>query len=214
MKLHEFQTAIGRYEGINASGVTQKIDLNPRSYHHLCRFSWQSSNGDLKSLKKVGTRENVAFRTRPDAPPFNHVQSGTPMQFIQGATDNSGADLGYCDDDHSTIVPHLICSEPRAEGSLIAEQWYEYTLDGKAWHKIPEAAYLIEKAVKKRGADWIYIFRKQSWAAHNPNPFKLEIEYKIDAKATFVPIPGKPISKGIPERADLKRIAHKIVSLK
>jgi hypothetical protein len=215
MTLHRFETNMGEYKGTNASGASKSILLNPRSFHHLCRFSYSSSNGQMTSLSAVGTREQVTYTTNPEAPPFNYVQAGTPVTFTQGATTNSGAQGGYCDDDHSTIVPALICAKPRVAGKLVAEQWYEYTTDGVNWAHIPQAAYLLEKSVKAGGpTGWLYTFKKSNWLPHNPNSWKLEIEYVVDPPPEYMPLAGAKISKSLNQLADLKNFAYKIVSLK
>jgi len=215
MALHRFETNIGEYKGTNHGGMTKSILLNPRSFHHLCRFSYSSSNGNLQSLSGVGTREQVTYRTQPEAAPFNYVQSGTPITFTQGATSASGGNTGYCDDDHSTIVPALICCTPRVAGTLIAEQWYEYTTDGVNWPHIPEAAYLLEKSVRAGGpTGWVYNFKKSNWVPHNPNRWKLEIEYVVDPAPEYMPPPGSKISKSLNQPADVKNFAYKVISLK
>lgn len=215
MALNRFETNMGEYKGTNATGQIKSILLNPRSFHHMCRFTYSSSNGQMQSLSAVGTREQVTYTTNPDAAPFNYVQAGTPITFTQGATVASGASSGYCDDDHSTILPSLICASPRVPGTLLAQQWYEYTTDGVNWQHIPQAAYLLEKSVKAGGpTGWIYTFKKSNWLPHNLTPWKLEIEYLVDPQPEYMPAPGVKISKSLNQAADVKNFAYKVVSLK
>lgn len=61
----------------------------------------------------VGARQNVRFHTNPADSPFDYAQGNTSMNFTQGATTNAGADPGYDVDDHSIVLPSIICADPR-----------------------------------------------------------------------------------------------------
>ena len=212
MSLREFGTHMGEYEGINSVGATKRIELNPRSFNHAFKFTWESTNGDLQALRNVGTRENVKWRSDPGGTPFNYVQGKTPMQFTQGATTNNGANSGYCVDDHSTILPALICLDPRVTGSIVAEQLYEYTCDGRTWKPIPGAAYLLEKGVRTGGpTGHLYYFMKTNWAPHNTTPYHFEVEYTVDPAPAYMPKPGTPVAKGLTTKADISDYAHRVI---
>src|SRR5580693_7502815 len=47
--------AVGIFPYVAANG--QAVSLDPGSFHHEFTFTWKSSNGDLQSLRQVGTRE-------------------------------------------------------------------------------------------------------------------------------------------------------------
>ena len=154
------------------------IDKYPMRFYHVHSLTWKSSNGDLDSLNNVGTRERVTHRTNPAGPPFNSVNAGIPMTFTQGATTANGANCGSNKDDHSIPNPSLNVDRPIVNGSVIADQVYEYTTDGVNWYPIPGAAYEIEKGVRDYSGQKVFFFRKQS-AAPNQNNFHFEVEYPI-----------------------------------
>lgn len=215
MKIVHFGTALGKYQGKNAAGLTKSIQMPLRSYHHLTRLEYVSSNGFKKSMQPVGTRESIKFRSDPAGTPFNYTQAGTPRQFTQGATVAMGADYGSCDDEHSTVLPSIICLFPRVAGSLIAEQWYEYSTDAITWYQIPGAAFLLEKVVKQGGpTGWIYQMKKTNWAPHNTKPFLMDVEYQVDPPPEYMPVPGGKIDKSTSSPADIKQFAYKVNSFK
>jgi hypothetical protein len=191
----------------------QTVHMNPGSFHHVFRFTWKSSNGNLESLRGVGTRESVTFRTSPAAPPFNYVQASIPMTFNQGSTD--GGQWGGCSDDHSTKHPRLVCASPRVAGELVAEQWYQYTTDrGATWKNIPEAAYLIIKGVRPRGGEMVYFFKKTNWEQHNRKQFHFEVEYKIGDPPNPMPPAGIKLSMQSGTDANLKQYVLRVISMK
>lgn len=182
--------------------------LDPGTYIHLFRFSFSSSNGNLASLAHVGTRERVTYRTNPAGPPFNYVQANTPATFTQGATTNNGAQTGWSIDDHITILPSIICANPRVNGELVADQLYEYTSDGRTWRVIPEAYYLLKKGV--RGGNTFY-FAKTNSAPDNPKRSHFEVEYPIGPAPASMPPVGTNLGKGGKVAADIRaygRVVH------
>jgi hypothetical protein len=191
----------------------QNVTLNPGSFHHLFKFTWKSSNGNMESLRSVGTREFVTFRTSPAAPPFNYVQASIPMTFNQGTPD--GGQFGNCTDDHSTKHPRLVCAYPRVAGELVAEQWYQYTNDrGLTWKNIPEAAYLIIKGVRPGKGGMVYFFKKTNWTPHNNKAFNFEVEYEIGAPPNPMPPNGIKLSMQTGNDANLKQYALRVISMK
>jgi hypothetical protein len=213
MVMEEFRFSMGGYTGKNAQGQTKQISLNPRGFVLVFKLKWASSNGDLKGLSNVGTRENIRWRTDPTQTPFNYVQGNTPMTFQQGATSNTGGAGGECGDDHSTVVPDLICLDPRVAGSHVAEQSYEYTCDGTLWKPIPGAAYLIEKGVKQGGpTGWLYFFKKTNWTPRNTKTSRFEVEYPVGPAPEYMPVPGTEIfGKNAMQEADINQYAYRVV---
>lgn len=151
-----------------------------KSFHHVFDLTYKSSTGNMQSLKDVGTREHVKFRTVPGAAPFNDSMADTPMEFFHGVS-TSGADSGVGRDDHFTKPPSLVCREPWSTGELVADQWYQYTIDGgKTWANIPGAAYNLIKGVRlNTRKQWVFYFIKQNWAPHNRKDFRFEVEYLL-----------------------------------
>jgi len=188
MKMDEFYTLSRSYPG----GPL----LDPGTYIHVFKITYKSSNGNMASLTRVGTRENVTFTSDPAGAPFNYVQANTPRHFVQGATTNSGANLGFAKDDHSTIIPSVICAWPRVTGELVAEQLYEYTTDGINWHTIPGAAYLIKKGVRASGNGHVFYFAKTNWMPQNNKVYRFEVEYPIGAPPAVMPPSGVNLQKG------------------
>lgn len=70
-------------------------------------------------------------------------------------------------------------ASPLRAGSLVGEQWYQYSLDGTDWHNIEGAAFLLEKRVEFVGGRWLLTFVKSNWEPHNRTPFRFEISYII-----------------------------------
>lgn len=210
MELQSFGVGAYAYPGRTGNVVMLEVG----SYHHVCRLSWQSSTGDLNSLREVGTREHVKFRTSPAAPPFNYVQASVPMEFFHGAS-YEGSHFGQCVDDHSTKHPSVICCNPRQAGELVAEQWYQFTVDrGLNWKNIPTAAFLITKGVRMSGGRLVFYFKKENWQPHNPTKFQLEVEYEIGAAPTDMPPANTKLDMQSGTTADIRRYASKIISLK
>lgn len=206
MKFEKFQVGHFRYD---SSGTI--VDMPVGSYHHVFKFSWESSTGNRESLRGVGTREHVKFRTRPSDPPFNFVQASVPMEFHQGTPD--GGQFLSCHDDHSTKHPSLICAMPRVPGQLVAEQWYQYTIDnGVTWTNIPGAAYLITKGVRAGRNGLVFFFAKTNWAPHNTKSYHFEVEYEIGAQPSPMPVPGIKLSMQSGTDAALKEHALRIVA--
>lgn len=204
MELDAFKVMMRSYVG---GGI-----LNPGSYHHEFRLSWKSSNGHLASLARCGTRENVKFRSAPDQPPFNYVQKDTPMQFTQGATTNNGANAGCCIDDHSTVIPSIICTNPRVPGELVAEQIYEYTTDGTNWREIPGARFLLKKGVRTSGAGFVFYFAKTNWAPHNQKTYRFEVEYPIGPAPAAMPAVGEKLGRTLATPADISTYGRVVSS--
>jgi hypothetical protein len=184
----------------------------PARFYHVHELRWKSSNGHTPSLKTVGTRERVTHRSSPAGPPFDAIMNANiPMAFTQGATTNSGADGCSCKDDHSTANPALIVRRPLGNGSVIADQDYEYTTDGVTWRSIPDAQYVIEKGVRAGGGGSVFFFRKQS-ASPAGKRFHFEVEYPIGAAHA---VPGNRIAvipAGFASAANLRDHASRVVS--
>jgi len=176
------------YVGKTHDGTDKMVLLQPGSLHHVFDFKWKSSTGNLQSLSKVWTQEHIKFRTSQQDPPFNDVMS-TDMEFTWGKT--NGAATGFGRDDHSMKPPKLVCRFPWQAGWNIAEQWYQYSLDGTNWKNIPGAAYLIHKGVRQSKGEWVFAFKKTNWAPHNNRNFKFEAEYPLGAPIAYKPKPGQ-----------------------
>lgn len=184
MHLESFRVAPYVYQASGPNGSTVNSDTVSghapvHSFHHVFDLKWKSSNGHMKSLAKVGTREHVRFRTRPGGSPFTMHIADTPQEFFHG--DGTTADSGFGRDDHMTKPPSLIVERPYKVGSLVAEQWYQYSTDGnKTWKNIEGAAYLLTKGVRlSTHGKWVFYFIKQNWAEHNAKPFHFEVEYPL-----------------------------------
>jgi len=210
MHFIRFDTGAYAYVGLDERGADKLVVLEPGSLHHVFDFHWKSSNGSLQTLEKVATREFVKFRTSQRSPPFNDTMP-TDMQFFWGESESASSGFGR--DDHSTKPPSLICRFPvEKAGEVVAEQWYQYSLDGKrSWHNIPGAAYLLVKGVRKSKAGWVFFFRKCNWEPHNTKKFCFEVEYPLQALA----VPAKPNQKwarnnGTP--SDIKKFGR-VISL-
>jgi hypothetical protein len=163
--------------------LSKRIVIGPLAFLHVHRLSWDSSDGDLASLNNVKTRERVSFRQPTQAAPF--CDFADPDQFFTQV----GADgqLGGTSDDHSVMIPSLICCNPRQAGTLIGEQWYQYSLDGVNYQNIEGAAFLLEKSVSQDSKGWVLTFRKKNWSPHNPTPFLFEISYRIGTMPLTMP---------------------------
>lgn len=180
------------YKGDNG-GAGELVTLTPGGYHHVFDFKWKSSTGSMESLKKVGTREFVKFRTSQQVPPFTD-RMPSDMQFYWG--DSPSANSGSGRDDHSIKPPRFVCQYPWVAGENVAEQWYQYSIDGmQTWQNIPGAAYLITKGVRKSGNNWVFYFRKSNWAPHNTKRYNFEVEYLMGAALPFPPTIGQKFQK-------------------
>ena len=213
MKYTKFYSFLGTYDGVNGSGQRKSFPPCKTAFGHEHVFTYESSNGDLGALTSVGTREHVKHRTHPGSAPFNEIQGKGEAEFTQGATTNSGANIGKCTDVHSIKLPWFICRYPRQVGSVIAEQWYQYTCDGIHWQNIPGAAYLLEKGVRTGGpSGFLLFFKKSNWQEHNKEPFHFEVEYVLIDPPEYVPKEFTDIKKSYPDEDDINLYAHRIVA--
>jgi hypothetical protein len=213
MKYTKFKSGIGGYTGKNSAGQIQKGDLVPSAFAHEHVLTWESSNGDMQALQTVGTREHVKHRTHPGSPPFNQIQGNVQAETFQGATTNNGGSVGRCVDEHSMYVPWVICRFPRTTGSVIAEQWYQYTCDGVTWHNIPGAAFLIEKGVRAGGpTGHLMYFKKTNWFEHNQTKFHFEVEYVVAHPPAFLPQTHTDVTKGAYMDDDINKHAFRVVA--
>jgi len=188
MEFVRFDQGDYSYVGRDNSGAEKMIVLKPGSLHHVFDFKWKSSTGSLQSLTKVWTQEHIKFRTSQRGIPFNDVMSND-MEFTWGKT--NGASAGFGRDDHSMKPPRLVCRFPFQEGWNIAEQWYQYSMDGTNWKNIPGAAFLIHKGVRQSKGQWVFAFKKTNWAPHNNRSFKFEAEYPIGGPLECPAKPGQ-----------------------
>jgi hypothetical protein len=185
----------------------------PMRYYHVHTLTWKSSNGDMESLAKVGTRERVTHRTSPAGPPFDAtMNAGIPMSFTQGATTASGANSGTNHDDHSTGNPSLLVRRPLVTGSVIADQVYEYTTDGVTWLPIPGSEFEIEKGVRMSRGAHVFFFRKQN-AAVNPRKFHFEVEYAIGPHHAVTGNRIPVIPAGFAMAGDIRKYASRVIRL-
>jgi hypothetical protein len=183
-------------------------------YKHVHRLRWESSDGDLASLANVRTREWVLNVDQPSGPPFNHLLSNVPYPaafYHPGQNGSVNGREGYNDDDHMTLNPGLICRRPLQAGSVHIQQRYEYsTNNGRTWHPIEGAAYLLEKGVRNTGQGLRYYFIKENWALHCNRQFRFEVEYPID---TALPIPLiYPPRAGFGRRANVGDVNGEIIT--
>lgn len=188
MHFLRFDTGPFPYVGLDHTGQQKMVTLDPGSLHHVFDFKWKSTTGNLASLATVWTREFVTFRSSQRAAPFNNAMP-PDMQFFWGTT--NGASAGFGRDDHSIKPPKLVCRYPWVTGENVAEQWYQYSLDGNSWHNIPGAAYLLTKGVRQSGGQWVFYFRKSNWAPHNTKTYRFEAEYPIGPPLAYQPKPGQ-----------------------
>ncbi len=163
------------------------ITLGPMKFLHEHKLTWESSDGDLRSLAGIKTREKVVYNNPTQGAPF--CEAADPDQdFTQLGVD---ADKGECFDDHSVMWPALICDFPRTAGKITANQVYEYQLPpytAGTWTPIPEAYFILEKEVlEKTPGNWVLKFTKKNDPAHNPTAFLFEIEYKIGQRPASAP---------------------------
>jgi len=199
----QFQVSTGTYSYLDASGVRQTSAVQPLHYHHVFELLYDSSNGNDRSLQRVSTRESVRFRTLPSGPPFNGLMGNT-QTFVQPQGAAGGADACHCPDDHSTIEPSLIAANPRVEGSLVAEQKYQYSIDGVNWVDMEGGQFLIEKGIRKGGpTGWLYYFSKKNWLPGNQRNFLMEVEYAVNAPPPILPatVPKAPADANIQQYA-------------
>jgi hypothetical protein len=177
MEFVRFESGPFPYVGVNESGKDFMVMLDPGDMHHIFDFKYKSTTGDLNSLRTVGTREHVKFRTSQRSAPFNDFMP-TDMEFHWG--ESASGNSGYGRDDHSIKPPALVCRFPWVAGEVVAEQWYQYSVDNRAtWHNIPGAAYLITKGVRQSGGNWVFYFRKSNWDPHNTVRSCFEAEYPM-----------------------------------
>lgn len=116
-------------------------------------------------------------------------------------------------DDHSTKHPSLICANPRVAGELVAEQWYEYTIDGgTSWKRVPGAAYLITKGVRVSRGQLVFVFKKTSWPFHNPKSFHFEAEYAVGPQPNPMPAVGIKHSTQTGNKADFRAYALRVIA--
>lgn len=188
MHFVRFDTGPYMYVGIDANRKPTPVTLDPGSLHHVFDFKWKSSTGHLLSLARVWTREHVRFRTSQRAPPFNDVMP-VEMDFHWG--ESQSASSGFGRDDHSIKPPRLVCRHPWVAGENVAEQWYQYSLDGRVWQNIPGAAYLLTKGVRQAGQQWVFFFRKSNWAPHNTKVYCFEAEYRLGHALPSPPQPAQ-----------------------
>ena len=213
MKYTGFKSGVGGVTGKNSMGQTQRSNLIPSAFAHIHVLTWESSNGDMQALQTVGTREHVKHRTHPGSPPFNQIQGNVQLETFQGATTNSGGSQGACTDEHSMYNPWVICRFPRVTGSVVAEQWYQYTCDGVKWNNIPGAAFLIEKGVRAGGpTGHLMFFKKSNWLPHNTTPFHFEVEYPVAQPPAFLPQVHTDVTKGAYMDDEITNHAYRVVS--
>jgi Putative peptidoglycan binding domain len=175
---------------------TPKTVLGPLKFLHVHRLTWESTDDNLGSLTGIRTREKVKFDQPTQAPPFCDA-ADPDREFVQVGDD---ANEGTAFDDHSVMLPALICARPLAAGSVIGQQWYQYSVDGKEWIDIPQAVYRLEKSVYYNGAEWVLKFVKSNWAPDNPNAFSFEMHYKIGAAPARPPLISPNSKKGTPAK--------------
>jgi hypothetical protein len=168
-------------------GATDPLDssiaLGPYAFLHRHRLTWESSNGRMQSLAGVLTREWVKFRSPTQALPFSSF-ADPDQEFTQ---EGDNGDFGCAQDDHSVGWPALIVASQLRAGTLIGEQWYQYSFDGTEWFNIEGAAFLLEKSVRFAGGRWLLRFKKTNWAPHNPTPFEFSIDYVIGGAPRSAP---------------------------
>lgn len=189
MSFENYAISEGRYRAIDEDGqetdvplgvgtkdpLDRKLPLGPYRFEHRHKLTWSSSNGQLKALTGVLTREYVKFRGDTQAPPFSGY-ADPDREYYQFGT---AAQFGESFDDHSMPLPSLACGWPLTEGTLIGEQWYQYSFDSVTWHNIEGAAYLLVKRVYQTPKGWVLQFRKTNWPEHNPVPFEFDVRYRI-----------------------------------
>jgi hypothetical protein len=163
------------------------ITLGPMKFLHEHKLSWESSDGDLRSLAGIKTREKVVYDKPTQGIPF--CEAADPDQdFIQSGNDG---DKGEGFDDHSVMWPALICAYPRQAGKITANQVYEYQLPPYTpgtWTAIPGAYFILEKEVyEKTPGNWVLKFTKKNDPVNNPNNFLFEVEYKIGQRPASAP---------------------------
>jgi hypothetical protein len=114
-----------------------------------------------------------------------------------------------------TKPPCLIASFPLAAGELVADQWYQFTVDnGVTWTNVPGAAYNIIKGIRNSGGQWVFYFIKKNWAPHNTTTYKFEAEYAI-VPAVPAADPNKKLGRcGQAVVADINTYAYKVISKK
>jgi len=200
MHFFRFDEGPYSYVGKTHDGQDKMVVLQPGSLHHVFDFKWKSSTGNMQSLATVWTREHIRFRTSQRVAPFNDVNP-PDMQFHWGET--NGATIGFGRDDHSTKPPALICRHPWVAGACIAEQWYQYSLDGQNWKNIPGAAYLLHKGVRQSKGVWVFYFCKSNWAPHNTVGFNFEAEYALGVPIAYQPKAGQQFMRNNGSQAQI-----------
>ena len=192
MHFQSFREGAYTYVGLDAGGQRMMATLSPGSLHHVFDLKWESSTGNMDSLKTCWTREHIRFRSSPQAAPFNSAM-GAVMEFHWGETD--GAQFGYGRDDHSIKPPQLVCRTPYVSGSCIAEQWYQCSFDGQNWINLPGAAYLIHKGIRLSKGAFVFFFKKTNWAPHNTKGFNFDAEYPLDGPLTNARAPDQQFNR-------------------
>jgi hypothetical protein len=163
------------------------IPLGPMQFLHVHELKWESTDGDLRSLKGIKTREKVVYDKPTQGSPF--CLSADPDQdFVQ---DGDDAEKGLCKDDHSVMWPGLICANPRVAGIITAKQEYQYHMPPYTpgtWVTMPDAVFKLEKEVfEKTPGNWVLRFRKSNYDANTPT-FLFEVEYKIGLPPDTLPL--------------------------
>lgn len=207
MEFVRFDQGDFMYVGLEHSGQTKLVNLAPGSLHHVFDFKWKSTTGNMMSLARVWTREHVKFRTSQRATPFNDVMPND-MEFYWGQSSTSSSGFGR--DDHSIKPPKLVCRFPYVAGENVAEQWYQYSLDGINWKNIPGAAYLLTKGVRQSGGKWVFFFQKSNWAPHNTKRFVFEAEYPLEPPLVYQPQPGQTWNRTNGTTADISQYGRLI----
>ena len=194
--------------------LVQGMDPYAYRFYHVHEVRWESSTGNLSDLAKVATREHVTYRSDPAAGPFDSdVQGKVPREFTQPRSLNYNAHHGKNIDDHSIVNPALSLKRPTKVCSLIADQVYEYTTDGKSWYPIYGGEYEVEKGIRWRGSKKVFYFRKQGKPPHL-NRYHFEVEYDIGLTAYWnkrvIPMIG--ISSDSASKAELADFGGVLVS--
>ena len=203
MHFEAFQVVEGSYKAL-VNGVetdirlevgskdpgNKKIPLGPLQFLHVHKLTWESSwGGPLSELADIITEELVEFQSPTQDPPFC-VAADPDQKFTQAGNDGP---IGQGPDDHSVMLPALICAYPRVTGKITGIQRYRYNqkVVGKnPWQDIPEAVFLLEKEVYLHPTLGIYVlsFKKLNKRDENPNHYFFEAHYKIGPPPVSKPI--------------------------
>lgn len=202
MHFKRFDQGAYSYVGRTHERKDKMVVLEPGSLHHVFDFKWKSSTGNLQSLASVWTQEHIKFRTSQRNAPFNDVMP-PDMQFTWGKT--QGAASGFGRDDHSMKPPILVSRFPFVQGWNVAEQWYQYSMNGQDWKNIPGAAYLIHKGIRRSNGKWVFAFKKTNWHPHNKVAYKFEAEYPLGPPLVYQPKPGQKFMRTNGSEADISK---------